>query len=80
MRDGLVPDDGNPVVVGRKPVGRVTSARLSPTLGKGFGLTWVPIELAQESLEISIWIDGKALPTQVTMRPFYDPEGERLRE
>ena len=80
MRDGLVPDDGDPVVVGQKPVGRVTSARLSPTLGKGFGLAWVPIELAQESLEISIWIDGKALPAQVTMRPFYDPEGERLRE
>ena len=79
MRDGRVPDDGDPVVKGRTPVGRVTSARLSPTLGKGFGLAWVPIELAEEGLEINILIDGKTLPAQVTLQPFYDPEGARLR-
>ena len=79
MRDGLVPDDGDPVVTGRTPVGRVTSARLSPTLGKGFGLAWVPIELAEEGSEISILINGKTLPAQVRLQPFYDPEGERLR-
>ncbi len=79
MRDGLVPDDGDPVVMGPTPVGRVTSSRLSPTLGKGFGLAWVPIELAEEGLEIHILVDGRSLPAQVTLKPFYDPEGERLR-
>ena len=79
MRDGVVPEDGDPVVTGRKPVGRVTSARHSPTMGKGFGLAWVPIDLAEEGSEINILVDGKTLPAQVTLRPFYDPEGERLR-
>jgi glycine cleavage system aminomethyltransferase T len=61
-------------------VGRVTSARLSPTLGKGFGLAWVPIELAQEGSKIDILVNGKRLAAEVTLRAFYDPEGERLRE
>ena len=80
MGDGLVPHDGDPVVLGRKPVGRVTSARLSPTLGKGFGLAWVPIELAQEGSRIDILVNGKRFEAEVTLRAFYDPEGERLRE
>ena len=79
MQDGLVPDDGDPVVTGRTPIGRVTSARLSPTLGKGIGLAWVPIQLAEEGSEISILINGKTLPATVKLQPFYDPEGERLR-
>ena len=80
MRDGLVPEDGDPVVLGGAPLGRVTSARLSPTLGKGFGLAWVPIGMAQEGSEINILIDGYEVPAQVTLQPIYDPEGTRLRE
>jgi glycine cleavage system aminomethyltransferase T len=80
MRDGRVPDDGDPVVMGKAPVGQVTSARLSPTLHKGFGLAWVPVELAEEGAEIRIQVDGQALPADVTLRPFYDPDGRRLRE
>ena len=79
MQDGMVPDDGDPVVTGRIPIGRVTSARLSPTMGKGFGLAWVPIQLAEEGSEISILINGKTLPAKVTLQPFYDPEGDQLR-
>ena len=80
MRDGRVPEDGAPVVVDRAPVGRVTSSRLSPTMGKGFGLAWVPVDLAEEGREIRIQVDGKAMPANVTLQPVYDPEGKRLRE
>ena len=80
MRDGQVPEDGVPVVAGNKPIGKVTSARLSPTMDKGFGLAWVPAELAQDGAQISILVRGKPLPAQVTLQPFYDPEGERLRQ
>ena len=80
MRDGRVPDDGDPVVVGESPVGKVTSARLSPSLGRGVGLAWVPAELAEEGHEIKIQVDGRALPAEVTLRAFYDNEGIRLRE
>ena len=79
MENGLVPDDGVPVVAGGAPVGRVTSARRSPTTGKGFGLAWVPVDLAEEGRRISVLIDQKPAPAQVRLRPFYDPDGERLR-
>ena len=77
---GRVPDDGDPVVAGFAPVGRVTSSRLSPTLGKGFGFAWVPIELAKEGRVIHIRVDGRILPAEVTLKLVYDPEGLRLRE
>jgi len=80
MRDGKVPDDGVPVVRGKTPIGRVTSARFSPTMGRGFGLAWVPIELAEEGSEIHIMVNGKPLPAEVILEPVYDPEGERLRQ
>ncbi len=79
MDDGLVPDDGVPVVAGGAPVGRVTSARRSPTTGKGFGLAWVPVDMAEEGRRISVLIDQRPEPARVTLRPFYDPDGERLR-
>ena len=79
MENGLIPDDGVPVVSGGTPIGRVTSARRSPTTGNGFGLAWVPADMAEEGRSISVLIDQKPAPAQVTMRPFYDPDGERLR-
>ena len=80
MRDHLVPRDGDPVLSGWAPVGRVTSSRLSPTLGKGFGFAWVPAHLAQEGKEIWINVDGQQVSADVTLEPVYDPEGKKLRE
>ena len=75
-----VPEDGVPIVSGNKPIGKVTSARFSPTMNKGFGLAWVPAELAQEGARINILIKGKPQPARVTLEPFYDPEGARLKQ
>ena len=80
MRDSQVPEDGDPVVLGDVPIGRVTSARLSPTLGKGFGMAWVPVDLAVEGAEIRIRIGNRSVPAQVSLQAVYDPEGVRLRE
>ena len=80
MRDGGVPEDGDPVVIGPRPVGHVTSARLSPTISRGFGLAWVPAEMAEEGHEITIRVDGRDLPADITLQPVYDPEGKKLRE
>ncbi len=79
MQDKVVPEDGAPVVSNGRPVGRVTSARISPTIGKGFGLAWVPIGLAQEGVNIEILIKDRRSPAQVTLQSVYDPSGERLR-
>lgn len=79
MRDGLVPDDGDPVVMGGSPIGRVTSSRFSPALRKGIGIAYVPADYAEEGRELLISINGRTEPATVTLKPFYDPEGERLR-
>ena len=79
MPGPAAPEDGTPVVSGGRPVGRVTSARLSPTLGKGFGLAWVPPELAREGASIEVLVDHRPVTASVTLEPVYDPEGHRLR-
>ena len=80
MNDATVPPEGNPVVADGKPVGRVTSSRLSPTLNVGYGLMWAPVELAEEGVEVHIQINDLPTPARVTLQPFYDPDGLRLRE
>ena len=80
MDDDYVPEDGVPVMSDAGPVGRVTSARLSPTLGRGFGLAWVPVELAEDGSPIGIRVDGRLARATVRTEPVYDPEGGRLRE
>ena len=79
MEGDEVPEDGDPVVSGSKPVGRVTSSRRSPTIGKGFGLAIVPVELGEQGNRIHVRIDGELRPAQVTKQAIYDPDGKRLR-
>ena len=79
MPGTAAPEDGTPVVSGGRPIGRVTSARLSPTLGRGFGLAWVPPDLAEEGASIEVLIDHRPVTARVTLQPIYDPEGHRLR-
>ena len=78
--DSTVPEEGAPVVLSGRPIGRITSSRLSPTLGRGYGFAWVPAHLAEDGKEVYIQMDGKRVPAKVVMQPFYDPEGKRLRE
>ena len=73
------PEDGTPVVSGGHPIGRVTSARISPTLGTGFGLAYVPPILAVEGASIEVLVGGRPVSATVTLEPVYDPEGIRLR-
>jgi sarcosine oxidase subunit alpha len=79
MRDGSIPREGDPVVAGYSPVGRVTSSRQSPTMGIGIGMAWVPVPMAQEGREIHIRVDGRISSASVTLDPVYDPDGKRLR-
>ena len=79
MPGAATPEDGTPVISGGRPVGRVTSSRISPTLGKGFGLAWVPPELAGEGAAIEVLVDRRPVTARVTLEPVYDPEGHRLR-
>jgi sarcosine oxidase subunit alpha len=75
----VLPGEGAQVVSAGRPSGRVTSARTSEQLGKTIGLAWVAPDAAREGAEIAIRVGQADEPATVTLGPFYDPEGERLR-
>jgi sarcosine oxidase subunit alpha len=79
MTDGVVPAEGGQIVLRGRSGGRVTSARLSPHLGRAIGMAWVRPELAREGAEIEIKVDGGVASARVRLKPFFDPDGERLR-
>ena len=79
MADGAGPAEGSAVVLDGAPAGRVTSSRYSEQLGRVIGMAWVPARLADEGARIEISDKGRRLSAEVTTKPFYDPEGERLR-
>jgi sarcosine oxidase subunit alpha len=75
----LVPSEGCQVVDGGRPVGRVTSARYSPTLERSLGLAWVPAAKARAGETFHIRWSGADIPAVVAAGPFVDPQGRRLR-
>ena len=79
VTDELV-KEGSAVVAAQTPVGRVTSARMSPTLSRCVGLAWVPEELAGDGTRFDISHQDSLVSAQVHQAPFYDPSGARLRE
>ena len=60
----IVDADGN-------KIGRVTSGTMSPSLGKGIGLGYVPKELSKVDSEIFIQVRKKQIPAKVVKLPFY---------
>nr|MBA2463341.1 aminomethyl transferase family protein [Actinomycetota bacterium] len=79
MANGVVPAEGGQIVVDGCSAGRVTSARLSPYLGKAIGMAWVRPQLAAEDTQIEIKVDGRLEAARVRLKPFFDAEGARLR-
>jgi sarcosine oxidase subunit alpha len=77
--DGVVPPEGGQIVVDGRPAGRVTSARWSERVAKAIGMAWVPPELAEEGASLLVKVNGRLERAQVRLRPFFDPDGERLR-
>ena len=68
---------GESVLRGTARVGRVTSASIAPTLGGSVALAWV-----QGPLEGDGWcveIAGDQAPCSISVDPYYDPRGARLR-
>ena len=53
------------------PIGRVTSGTMSPSLGKGIGLGYVPVLLKEVGSQIYIQIRNKIVPAMVVKLPFY---------
>jgi sarcosine oxidase subunit alpha len=79
MENGVVPLEGGQIVIEGRPGGRVTSARWSDHLGRAIGMAWVPPDLAEEGARLTIKVNGSVEKARVRLRPFFDPDGERLR-
>jgi sarcosine oxidase subunit alpha len=75
----VMPEEGCQVIENGVPVGRVTSVRFSPTLGRVIGLAWVPATCCRTGERFMIRVDGRDLPAIVAALPFYDPAGSRQK-
>jgi sarcosine oxidase subunit alpha len=83
MEGTAIPAEGSAVVADGRPIGRVTSSKWSPTLGRPIGLAWVARGHAADGAPLTIRLGadthGASAPAVVRTRPFYDPDGERQR-
>jgi sarcosine oxidase subunit alpha len=79
----VVPQEGAAIVREGRAVGRVTSARYSPTLGHPIGLAWLAADSATDGEPITIRTGvgaaGETIEGRVRQGAFYDPEGVRPR-
>ncbi|UOY05702.1 glycine cleavage system aminomethyltransferase GcvT [Muricauda sp. SCSIO 64092] len=67
-----IPRNGYDIVDSQgKKIGEVTSGTMSPSLGKGIGLGYVPMVLADAGSKIHIQIRKNRIPATVVKPPFY---------
>jgi sarcosine oxidase subunit alpha len=79
VSNGGLPLEGAALVSNGAAVGRVCSSRWSDAAGACIGLAWVPTEMAQEGTPLDFRSGGKIVRALVRLKPFYDPDGARLR-
>jgi len=77
-----VPSRGDPLRAGEKEVGRVTSAVLSPTLGRPIALGYVHHDLAEPGTSVTIVHGDASFTAEVTRLPFVrrDRQGRQGKE
>jgi 4-methylaminobutanoate oxidase (formaldehyde-forming) len=66
------------VLADGRPVGRMTSGSYGYTLGRACGIALVEAEV-DDAAEFCVDCRGRIVAADVSTRPFYDPEGTRLR-
>ncbi|AUC81596.1 glycine cleavage system aminomethyltransferase GcvT [Lacinutrix sp. Bg11-31] len=72
LDDRGIPRQGYDIVDGQgKKIGVVTSGTMSPMLGKGIGLGYVPTVFTDVNSKINIQIRKNAVPATVVKLPFY---------
>ncbi|MDG1504500.1 MAG: glycine cleavage T C-terminal barrel domain-containing protein, partial [Flavicella sp.] len=72
LLDKGVPRHGYEITdVEGKPIGRVTSGTMGPTVKKGIGMGYVPSAFSKAGSEICIRVRKRLLKAQVVKTPFY---------
>src|SRR6516162_7158392 len=77
----LVPPEASQIVEGQRIVGRITSSRMSPTLGRSVCLAQVEARLAEPGTQVTVKVPPGGLipPRGCEHLAHVDPEGRRLR-
>jgi sarcosine oxidase subunit alpha len=77
----VVPPEASQIVDGPRIAGRVTSSRMSPTLGRSICLAQVPASLAEPGTRVTVRLPGgRLIGARVTEHLAHvDPEGSRMR-
>ena len=68
----VIPDPTQPIGLGI--VGRITSARYSPTLKASIGLCWLPADGSEAGTEFTVRVKGQLQAGKVVPLPHYDPK------
>lgn len=71
LKERGFPRHGYAVSVDGAEAGVVTSGTVSPTLGDGIGMAYVPAGASKPGTEIGIVIRGQAIPAEVVRPPFH---------
>jgi aminomethyltransferase len=71
LTDRGFPRHGYPITSGEEDVGVVTSGVVSPSLGIGVGMGYVPTELSKAGTQIGVRIRDRIIPAVVHRPPFY---------
>jgi aminomethyltransferase len=67
-----IPRQGYDILDGNgNVIGNVTSGTMSPNLGKGIGMGYVPALFAKSGTQIHIQVRKKAIPATIVKLPFY---------
>jgi len=67
---GAIPRHGSPVLAAGAQVAVATSGGLSPGLGRGIALAYLPKELTKAGTEVAVEVRGRAAPARVVELPF----------
>ena len=67
---GPPPRHGYAVCLGDQVLGELTSGGLSPGLGCGIGMAYVPVEHAKVGTGVEIEIRGRKFPAEILRKPF----------
>jgi aminomethyltransferase len=74
MIDRGIPREKYPILLDGKQIGETTSGGMSPILGTGFGMGYVPPNTVNEGDIVEIDIKGRIRKAKIKKWPFYDPE------
>lgn len=68
---GAPPREHYPLLAEGEPIGEVTSGALSPTLGFGIGMGYVPTDYANPGRRLEMKVRSSVVDVEVVPKPFY---------